>query len=332
MKQVREDREWIVKSEAETSPSSGCAPHERKIEDHLRNGIIILDKPAGPTSHDVASWVRDIVHAKKAGQSGTLDPNVTGVLPTMVDNATKIAPALISREKEYVAIMRLHKEVSEERIRETAAKLVGTISQTPPKKSAVKRVERKRQLYGLDVLEVSGREVLFRARTEAGTYIRNLCIDFGREMGVPSHMQELRRVMAGPFTEDQCVRLHDLKDAYEFFKEDGKENLLREVVKPVEFGVKHLGAVTIKDSAVSAVCNGAPLAVGGVCGIKSGIIAGDLIAIMSLKGELVALGRAASSSEEMFHKRAGIAASVDRVVMDKGVYPKWKKAEGKTGR
>lgn len=314
--------EVLVKQEAETSPEHGCYPHERSVEEHINNGLVVLDKPAGPTSHQVAAWARDMLGAGKAGHSGTLDPGVTGVLPILIGNAAKVMPALAGADKEYVALMRLHKDAPADRIQKTMAGFVGVIRQTPPAKAAVKRVERPRRVHELDVLEIEGRNVLFRAGVEAGTYMRTLCVEAGKKLGAKAHMQELRRTRAGPFTEDEAVTLHDLKDAYAFWKEDGDDRQLREAVRPVEHAVKHIGRLVVKDSAVSAVAHGAPLGVTGVSRLTKGIKDGDRIALLTLKGELVALARARMSSEDIIHRRKGVAAAPDRVVIAKDAYPR----------
>lgn len=316
---------WLVKKEEETNPKYGCFPHERKIEDHIKNGIVIIDKPSGPTSHEVTSWVKKIVNINKAGHSGTLDPKVTGVLPVTLENATKIINALLKEDKEYIALMKLHSEISEEKIKEKIKSFVGVIIQTPPVISAVKREPRKRRIYELEILEIKGKEVLFRARTEAGVYIRKLCDDFGKKLGTKGQMDDLRRIKAGPFDENDLIKLHDLKDAYEFWREDKEEKYLREVIKPMEFGVQHLAKVLIKDSAVNAICHGAPLHVGGISKLTNDIKEKDLVAIMSLKGELVALGNAEIDSISMLKKRKGVAIKTDRVTIKKDTYPKmWK--------
>ncbi len=259
------------------------------------------------------------------GHSGTLDPNVTGVLPATIENATKIIPVLLKSGKEYVAIMRIHTKIDKKRISDVINSFVGKIRQMPPVKSAVKRVLRERNIYSLEILEIDGQDVLFKTSVEAGTYIRTLCSDIGKSLGTKAHMQELRRTRAGPFTEDKCVILHDVKDAYEFWAESGEEKYLREAIKPLEFGVAHIKKIIIKDSAVSAVAHGAQLHVGGISKFERGITKEETIAIMSLKGELVALGISEMDSKDMEFKRAGVAANASRIVIGADVYPKmWK--------
>jgi len=316
---------FLLKEESQTDEKYGCAPENRKINDYVINGLINLDKPAGPTSHEVAAWVRNIFRdfgVTKAGHSGTLDPNVTGVLPMAIQNSVKIIPALIRAQKEYVAIMRLHKPVSESVIRATFKKFTGEIEQMPPKLSGVKKRLRKRNIYYIKILEIDGSDVLFRVGCEAGTYIRTLCVDFGKELGIGAHMQELRRTKAGTFEEINSVNLQSVKDAVEIFLERGDETEIRRVVFPVEYGVRHLEKIFIKDNAVSAVANGAPLHAGGIAKLTNEISADDMVAIMTLKGELVALGCAQMSSEQILKSKKGIAARINRVLISVGSYPR----------
>ena len=152
--------------------------------------------------------------------------------------------------------------------------------------------------------------------------MRTLCIDIGKSLGVGAHMQELRRTKAGNFEEADSVNLQAVKDAVEVYLEKNDETQLRRVVLPVECGIRHLRKIFIKDNAVSAVCNGAPLHVGGVSRISAGIISGELVGIMTLKGELAALGIAQMDSEQMIKAEHGIAAKVSRVVIAQGLYPR----------
>lgn len=314
---------WLIRSNDVSDMRFGRYPGARPIEEHVRNGIVVIDKPSGPTSHQVTAWVRDMLGLTRAGHAGTLDPKVTGVLVTTLENATKIMPALMGAQKEYVAVMKVHKDVSDKELREAVAKFLGKIRQRPPRKSAVKRVERTREVHELDVIERQGTDVLLRVSCEAGTYIRKLVADIGTLIG-GAHMAELRRTRSGHFNESLLVRLQDLKDAHDAWKESGDEDGLRDLIMPVERGVEHLKKIIVKDTAIDAVCNGAPLSSGGVSRLEDGMEKDDLIAILSLKGELIALGRAAASTQEIMKKKV-MAARTDRVVMKRGVYPRaWK--------
>lgn len=312
----------IVKAEDISSPEFGSYPGARPVEELLKSGVIILDKPSGPTSHQVAAWVRDILGADKVGHSGTLDPKVTGVLVITVDKATKVMPALMDMDKEYVAVMHLHGDIEDENLRKVIKNFTGKIEQVPPKKSAVKRAKRTREIYEIKILEMSGQDVLLDIKCQKGTYIRKLIHDMGRELG-GAHMRELRRVKVGPFGEDLCVTLHELKDSYVTWKEQGNEKI-RDYVKPAEYSVEHLKKIWVRDSAVNALCNGAPLAVGGVCRLDE-TEKEDMVAIMTMKGELVALGYAKMDWKEIKKAKRGMVADVDRVVMERTLYPRmWK--------
>ena len=319
--------DYLIKSKSKTNPDYGCNPYERPIEEHISKGVINLDKPSGPSSHEVDSWVKRILHVNKTGHGGTLDPKVTGVLPIGIDTATRVSQLLLPAGKEYVCLMTMHKEMPEDQIYEIFDQFTGKIYQTPPVKSAVKRELRVRTIYYATIYEIKGKDVLFRVGCEAGTYIRTLCHDIGEALGCGAHMAELRRTRAGPFNErnDDLVNLHDLTDAYHFWVEDGDESYLRNAIKPMEVAADHLPQIFIKDSAVEAICQGAKLAAGGISMLSKGIKRGDLVAIKSLKGELVASGIALASTEEIMNADSGLVVDTNKVFMQPGVYPMaWK--------
>jgi H/ACA ribonucleoprotein complex subunit 4 len=315
-------RKRLVKSSKVTTSKFGNDPNERSIEELIKSGIVLIDKPSGPTSHQVSAWVKDILGIKKAGHGGTLDPRVTGLLPVTLGKATNAVRAVHIGGKEYVGIMLFHSDVTEEKVKEIFSEFTGKIYQMPPVRSAVKREMRVREIYYLELLEMQSRLALFKVGCESGTYIRTLCHDIGDAMGTGSHMQELRRTEVGSFTEDDSVTLHDLKDAYVYWKDDGKDEHLRKAILPLERLFGHLPKIVIKDSAVDAVCHGANLAIPGVLELDSGIEKGDMVALLTSKGEGVALGKALMNSETIFDLKEGIAAKTERVLMDPGIYPK----------
>ncbi|MFQ6107853.1 MAG: RNA-guided pseudouridylation complex pseudouridine synthase subunit Cbf5 [Thermoplasmata archaeon] len=291
----------------------------------LNSGVINLDKPQGPTSHQVSSWVKKMLSVERAGHGGTLDPRVTGVLPIALNRATKALGALLYGDKEYVGILHLHQDVDEKRIRNIMTDFVGEIFQVPPVRAAVKRERRTRRIYELEPLEFEGRNVLFRVRCEAGTYIRTLCVDIGDALGVGGHLADLRRTRSAGFSEGESVTLHDVLDAYVCWREETDPSLLKEVILPLESLLSHLPRITIKDSAVDAVCHGAALAVPGVSRLDSSFASGDIVAVFTQKGEPVALGKALTKSSEIIEKDKGIAIQMQRVLMPTGTYPKmWK--------
>jgi len=312
---------FLIRSEEVPGPY-GKYPGSRSVEELINNGVVIIDKPSGPTSHQVTAWIREMLCLKKVGQSGTLDPAVTGVLVVALGNATKVMPALMGLDKEYIALIHLHKDISDMQLKKLLKKFTGKIKQLPPIKSSVKRELREREIYSIKLLDRKGRDVLLRIKCQAGTYIRKLATDMGKDVG-GAHLKQLRRTVVGPFKEKEAVTLQDLKDAWEFAKE-GKEKQLRKIVMPVEKAVEHVKSIIIKDSAVEAVCNGSPVYSTGVSKVEKGIDEGVLVAILTLKGELVAIGKALSDSKKIAKKKV-IAAKTDRVIMKKGSYPKgWK--------
>ncbi|MFH1134383.1 MAG: RNA-guided pseudouridylation complex pseudouridine synthase subunit Cbf5 [Nanoarchaeota archaeon] len=318
--------EVIVRKEAETSNDHGFWPKLRPTQVLLNYGILVVDKPPGPTSHQVSAYVKEIVGAQKAGHSGTLDPAVTGVLPVALEKATRIVQTLLPAGKEYVGVMHVHGDIPEERLRQTMKGFVGTITQLPPLRSAVKRQERERKVYYLTIDEIQGRDVLFHAGVQAGTYIRKLCFDIGKRLGCGAHMAELRRTKAGPFTEQQAVILHDIADAMHYWKEEQDETFIRSILHPIEEAVVGLPKVWVFDTTVDTLCHGAPLAVPGIAKLQGDIKEGDLVAVMTLKDELICLGPAMMDSAKMAGEH-GIAVRSHKVFLDPGTYPKMKKED-----
>jgi H/ACA ribonucleoprotein complex subunit 4 len=319
----------LTRKEEETNPNWGCVPEKRPIEMYISNGLINLDKPAGPTSHQVSAWVKCIFNSPKAGHGGTLDPAVTGVLPVAINNATKVVSLMLRSPKEYIAIMHLHGEAHEGKVMDVMKQFVGSIKQSPPKRSNVKRVEREREIYELEFLGKKDRDVLFRTKCQHGTYIRRLCEDLGNSIGTRAHMTELRRTKAGGFSEDErLVTLQDLADAYAFYKEDGNEKFLRYCIRPLEIMVKNVPKVWIFDATVNSLCHGAKLAVKGISKVDNDIKSNDTVAVMSLKDELVGLGTALMGSEGMVTAESGLAVKMERIILKEDTYPSmWKKKE-----
>jgi H/ACA ribonucleoprotein complex subunit 4 len=312
----------LVKTEEESNPEYGYSPVKRPREEYIRKGIVNVDKPAGPTSHQVSSWVKQMFNLTKVGHSGTLDPNVTGVLPVALEESTKVLQALLLAGKEYVALMKLNGNATNSQLKKTLSYFQGEIYQRPPLKSAVKRELRTRRIYSINYLEREGDYVLFTVNCEAGTYIRKLCHDIGLILGVGAHMQELRRTRAGPYTEDSIFTLHDLRDAVETYREKGDETVLRRLIQPMESSVQHLPKIWIKDSAVSALCHGASLNAPGVSKLTDNIHEKDLIALLTLKGELISLGIALKGSDDILTAGKGEVAAPERVVMHPETYPR----------
>jgi H/ACA ribonucleoprotein complex subunit 4 len=274
----------------------------------------------------VTAWVRDILAIEKIGHGGTLDPKVSGVLPITLGRATRATDLVLRSDKEYVCVMRLHRDIDATKLREVLMSFEGDIFQTPPVRSAVKRQTRIRQVHQIRILELQGRDVLFTVRCDAGTYVRTLCADVGDALGIGAHMEDLRRTRSGTMEEKDSVSLQDLKDAYVFWRQ-GKGDWLRTMIWPLESLLEPFRRIEVKDSAVDALCHGADLAAAGIARFEDGISRGETVAMVSLKGEAVGMGAALASSDEMTRAREGLMVSTDRVFMEPGTYPKmWETA------
>jgi H/ACA ribonucleoprotein complex subunit 4 len=317
----------LLKRESETSDKFGCPPGKRSVSELIQYGIVNLDKPRGPTSHQVTDYLKKILSLDKAGHSGTLDPKVTGVLPIALGRGTRIVQSLLISHKEYVALMHVHKPLPEADVRAACESFVGTINQLPPVKSAVKRQWRERNIYYLEIIEIDGQEVLFKVGTQAGTYIRKLIHDMGRKLGCGAHMAELRRTKAGPFSETGLVTLQEVSDALHFYRTEGDESRLRKAIQPLENGVADLPKIWVLDMAVDSLCHGASLKVPGISKLDESIVPGQIVAVLTLKGELVMLGKSQMTADDILKHERGIAAGSHKVFMLPGTYPKMEKVE-----
>lgn len=316
-------------SEEPTDPKYGWEPSKRPVKELLNYGLIPLDKTTGPTSHEEVSWVRRLLGMEKAGHSGTLDPGVSGMLPIGLGRATKALGLLLLFPKEYVGVMRIHSSVPRAEVDKVLAEFTDEIYQRPPQRSSVKRETRTRRVYELEVLEQKGNLYLLRCVCQAGTYIRKLFYDIGEVLAVGATMVELRRTKVGPLDETKAiVTLHELDIAIRKWKEEGDELPIRKVVMPIEACLDGIKKVVVKDSAVDAVCHGAMLAIPGILSLSGGITKGETVVLLTAKGELIGIGEAKMTTEEVQSQPKGIAFPVRRVIMDQGTYPKmWKKQE-----
>jgi len=300
----------------------GKRPSDRSTGELLSAGVIALDKPSGPTSHQVTAWARNVLHAEKISHGGTLDPYVSGVLPICLGKAVRLTDIVLSSDKEYICLMMLHKDIEEKRIIKVMNRFVGKIYQMPPVRSAVKRQLRIRTIGELEILEIKGREVLFRVSCDAGTYVRTLCTDVGEALGCGANMVELRRTRSGVMNESTAASLQDITDAYIFWQQMGRERWLRSMLLPMEVLVEPLPKVIVKPTAVDAVCHGADLNVKGIHMLDDDIRKNALVALMTARGELIATGKMAMSSSKVMSSDQGKAVDVERVFMDRGHYPK----------
>jgi H/ACA ribonucleoprotein complex subunit 4 len=244
------------------------------------------------------------------------------MLVVALDSGTRALDLVREAGKEYITEMVIHKDVDTKRLRQELKRFHGDVIQMPPKRSAVRRVLRTRKVYTNELLEHSGRLALLRVHSEAGTYIRVLCHDIGLALGTGAHMGDLRRTRVGNFEETEMVTLQDLRDAAEWLKEDGDESEMRRVVRPMEDLLTGLPAIVVRDSAVDALCHGAPLAVAGVLEVDETVMKGRHLAVYTGKGEAVGYGHATMTAEQMVEAPEGIAAPLARVFMREGTYPR----------
>jgi predicted rRNA pseudouridine synthase len=291
------------------------APDERTTEERLGFGVVNLDKPPGPSAHQVTGWVRDLAGVNRAAHAGTLDPKVTGCLPILLGDATRLAQVFLEGEKEYVAVLELHRPAPEN-LDSVLADFEGDIYQKPPKKSAVARKLRVRRISELTALEVEDRRVLLQIRCASGTYVRKLCHDLGRALGTGAHMGDLRRVGTTPFDDTDLVSMHGLTDALAF-AEEGDSAALFETVQPAERALTHLPRVVIANSAAREVAEGAPVYAPGVLGVEGVSEMGEsdangpLVACYTPDGAAVCLGRLVGNAE----METGAVVELERVLV-----------------
>jgi tRNA pseudouridine55 synthase len=272
-------------------------PDDRSPETLLEFGVINLDKPPGPSAHQVAAWVRDMAGVEQAAHAGTLDPKVTGCLPVLTGSATRAAQVFDDSTKGYVAVLELHASAPTD-LESTLSEFEGQLYQKPPRKSAVVRRLRTREIYRLAVLEREERRLLLDIECASGTYIRKLCHDLGLALGTGGHMGDLRRTKTGRFDDTTLSTMEDLADGLAFWRENDDPELLREVVLPAERALEGVPSLTVAPSAAREIAEGAPVYAPGV--IESdldGTETGTLVACYTPDGAAVCLGHLAGDPE-----------------------------------
>ncbi|TRM65722.1 pseudouridine synthase [Schizophyllum amplum] len=316
----------LVRSSHFTPIPAGCSPLKRDITTYIKSGVINLDKPSNPSSHEVVAWLRRILRVEKTGHSGTLDPKVTGCLIVCIDRATRLVKSQQGAGKEYVCVLRLHSGLPDPAALPRALQtLTGALFQRPPLISAVKRQLRIRTIYESKLFEFDEKRNLavFWVSCEAGTYIRTLCVHLGLLLGVGGHMQELRRVRSGAMSEnDEIVTMHDVLDAQWTYDNTRDESYLRRVIRPLECLLVGYKRIVVKDSAVNAVCYGAKLMIPGLLRYEADINLNEEVVLMTTKGEAIALAIAQMSTVELATCDHGVVAKVKRCIMERDTYPR----------
>lgn len=323
IKKLKQFDNLIQLSESVTDERYGHYPYERPIPILFDYGLILIDKPSGPTSHEVASWVKKILNIEKSGHSGTLDPGATGLLPMGLGESTKALSILLLGPKEYYTIARIHSNFDKYILEKVLLEFHGEIYQRPPQRSSVKRITRIRKIHEIEYVEGNDKLILLRILCQAGTYIRKLIYDIGEILGSGATMVELRRTRVSHFFErDGLIKLHDLYNAFHLYNEKNDEENLRNVIKPIEICFKDLPTVVIRDTAVDALCHGAQLAIPGISELSPSIQKDDLVAIYTLKGEIVGLAQSLMNINEIVSNKNGISFTMNRLIMKPNTYPK----------
>ena len=292
-----------------------ASPDDRNLDSLRSFGVVNLDKPPGPSAHQVAAWIRDATDQDRVAHGGTLDPKVTGCLPVLLGDAARMAQVFDDAVKEYVTVLELHDQAPAD-IGAIVAEFETDIYQKPPRKSAVKRQLRARRIHSLDILEQGERRLLLRVRCASGTYIRKLCHDIGLAAGTGAHMGDLRRTATGTFDDTSLSTMHDMVDALAF-AEEGDEGQLREIIQPAERALVHLPRVAIAPSAAREVADGAPVYAPGVIEVEPAEV-GDAtpetdsqVVCVTPDGAAVCLGTLVGDPDA----DSGLVVELDRVLV-----------------
>lgn len=281
----------------------------------LQDGVVLIDKPCGHTSHDITSFVKKLLGCRRTGHAGTLDPQVSGVLPVALGRATKLLQYIASKRKTYAGIIKFRNPPSETEVRALFRRFSGKITQTPPRESAVRKVARQREIYRLELLELKGRLGLFVAEVEAGTYIRTLCPDIGKQCG-GARMEELRRIVVGKITESQTVRLPDLIDAVWAWKNHGEEKRLRPLLH-VPDSLIDFPRVVVKESAVASILNGAQIMAPAIAVFPPGVRSGDRVRLYSTSQRFLGVGCSLVDSEKWSSLPRSMVVRLERVHVER---------------
>ena len=295
------------------------------------SGVLIVDKPTGLTSHDVILKLRRMLGTRRVGHAGTLDPGASGLLLACVGPATKIVQFLSLYDKEYEAVIKLgvttdtydgegkvvatHQGVlpDPDQIERVFLSFEGRMLQTPPPYSAVKHRGKKLYQYARarQKVEVSPREVEikemqvlrmdlpyveFRVRCSKGTYVRSLAFDVGRKLGCGAHLAKLRRTGAGPFRLSDALRVEEL----EAIQHRGD---ISTVMVPIERTLSHLPWVRVKKECADKVKHGVAIDRACIESLEGDFGAGDSISVRDRNGQVLAVGRALSSSGQLRDER-----------------------------
>ena len=296
------------------------------------DGVLIIKKEVGWTSHDVVAKVRHLLGEVKVGHAGTLDPAATGVLPVLIGRGTRIAEYLVEWDKEYRAVLRLGEttdtqdatgtvltrcmtdSVTPESIHEVVGRFHGPIEQVPPMYSAVKvggvplyksaragktiaRDSRTIVIHTIEVEAIQARDVTLRIVCSKGTYVRTLCADIGEALGVGGHMLALERRRVGPLTIDHALTVNEIVTRHALGRIGGDDLL------SLDRALGHLGIVVIDEQTVDRVRHGAPVLAAKILrwegAADAACEAQAPIRVHDTGGRLVAIGKYQDASREL---------------------------------
>jgi H/ACA ribonucleoprotein complex subunit 4 len=310
-----------------SKPSNhGLNPEELTIEQRLASGFILLDKPPGPTSHQIASWVRDLLGLERLGHGGTLDPFATGVLPLMTGKSMKLTKGILKTDKTYIAVLKFAQETNIDSLNEVIDKLTGRIYNVPPEISAVKVQVRTRKIYKFELIENNSKQAIVRIFCEAGTYIRTIARDMGLLLGYNVELKELRRENSGRFNLTDCVTLQEIADAVWLWKECDNSAALEKIIHPTEKLLLDKPYIIVKDSAASALCHGAPLLRPGLIEVSDTLSSGLEVAAFTSKNEIVGIVKMSKGFTEISSESSGEIGKPVMILMEQERYPpQWNK-------
>ena len=316
----------ITLGDVAKSTQHGLNPEELTIEQRLASGFILLDKPPGPTSHQIASWVRDLLGLERLGHGGTLDPFATGVLPLMAGKSMKLTKGILKTDKTYIAILKFAEDTTQEKLVEILTSLTGRIYNVPPEISAVKVQVRTRRIHQFELIESNQKEAIVKIACEAGTYIRTIARDIGLLLGYKVELKELRRENSGRFTLCDCVTLQEIADAVWLWKECNNPNAINKIIHPTEKLLIDKPYIVVKDSAASALCHGAPLLRPGLLEVSDKLSSGLEVAAFTSKNEIVGIVKMSKGFEEINSSSNGEIGKPVMILMEQERYPpQWNK-------
>ena len=317
-----------LETTAQTAAKHGCAPSDRSLEALLSAGALHVDKPAGPTSHQVSAWARDIIGLERLGHGGTLDPFATGLLTLMTGKSMRITQTVLGQDKRYLAVLRFPKSVETQQIDGAFRSLTGEVWNVPPKESAVSIRVRSRTINDFKRLDSDDRQVVAEISCVAGTYIRTIARDLGLLLDGRVELLELRRTRSGAMHVEQAVSMQQLVDAVWCWRELNDTAPMLRIVSPIESLLGTRPGLVVQDSAAAAVAHGASLARVGVVAIDGQFDEDEEIAIRTMKDEVVAMARSVVSSDDVESMKSGIVARPHTVLMATDTYPRtWERTE-----